>query len=547
MANATPWYRNAIVYGIDVKTFHDGNGDGIGDFQGLTEKLNYFVDLGVTTLWLLPFFPSPNRDNGYDISNYYGVDERLGTLDDFVSFARRAKERGLRVMVDVVVNHTSVEHPWFKAARLDRESRFRNYYIWTQDPPPTPADGGNIFEGQEPTVWTHDEVAGAYYYHRFYHHQPSLNAKEPRVLEEVRAIADFWLSVGADALRMDAVSHMVQGPDLEEARPQSPQSILRELRSFLDRRAPDAAVMGEADEPVAELDRYFGEGDQLHMLLNFYLNNHVFLSLARNSAAPILRAIDLLPSVPPTCQWANFLRNFDEVDLERLSADDREEVFAAFAPDPDMRIFDRGIRRRLAPMLDGDDARMLMAFALLLSMRGAPVLMYGDEIGMGERLDLPGRDAVRTPMQWSDEPNGGFSTADPERLIRPLVDAGPFSYDRVNVQSQREDPASFLSRVQALIHARRSAPEIGDGDLEILRTEEDAVLVHTLKRHNRRFVGIHNLSPEPQEVSFVVPSQAAFGFEQIASSDATPQPLDMPFRVEGYGFRWYQADPRGKA
>lgn len=544
MTDQNHWYRNAIIYGLDVETFYDGNGDGVGDFVGLAEKLDYFLDLGVTVLWLLPFFPTPDRDNGYDVKDYLEVDPRLGSLDDFVTFARKAKERGLRIMVDVVVNHTSTDHPWFRAARLDRASRYRDYYIWTNDPPPTPSGEGSIFQGQEQTIWTYDEEAGAYYYHRFYHHEPSLNPTNPHVLDEIEAIVDYWVSLGADAVRMDAVSHMIDGSPLPQTQPEAPQAILRNLRSFLDERSPHVALMGEADEPAAELDRYFGEGDQLHMLMNFLLNNYLFLSFARRTAAPIRTALDLLPAIPPSCAWANFLRNLDEVDLERLEPEEMQEVLEAFAPEDGMRIFGRGIRRRLAPILDGNPDRILLAFALLLSLPGAPLIVYGDEIGMGENLDLPGREAVRTPMQWTSGRNGGFSEANEEDVVRHSIDTGPFSFEKVNVEDQRGDGGSLFCGVRQLLHARRATPEIGTGELEILRTEQEDVLVHGLQHHNDRFVGLHNLSDEQQEVSFEIPSRGEFTFRKVADSDSqAPEELEMPVALGAFGFAWYRAAP----
>src|SRR5215213_9091726 len=405
--NQPPWYKNAVIYGIDVATFQDSNGDGIGDFRGVCDRLGYLTELGVTCLWLLPFFPTPNRDNGYDITNYLEVDPRLGTFDDFIHLVHRAGERGIRVLIDLVMDHTSDQHPWFQAARRDRGSRYRRYYEWSDAPSPADPDKTNIFPGEETSVWTYDAIAGQYYFHRFYHFEPDLNVMCPEVQEEIERVIDYWLSFGIAGFRVDAVSHMIESPHKEDnaSLVHDPHRVLRELRAYTAGRRPDAVLLGEADVEPGQLKSFFGDGDQLHMLYNFLLNNYLFLALAQQRSAPIARALRLLPPVPPSGQWVNFLRNFDELDLERLTEEERQAVYHAFAPDPEMRIFGRGIRRRLAPMLN-DPRRVLMAYSLMMSLPGSPLLMYGDEIGIGEDLSLPGRDAVRTAMQWSKHANG---------------------------------------------------------------------------------------------------------------------------------------------
>ncbi|WP_433631340.1 alpha-amylase family protein [Halomicrococcus sp. NG-SE-24] len=389
------WYQDATVYSVDLKAFRDADGDGIGDFQGLTESLDYFSRLGIDCIWLLPFYPTPGRDNGYDVMDYYGVDSRLGTLGDFVEFVRAAESRGIRVVVDLVVNHTSDQHPWFQAAREDPDSKYRDFYLWADEEPDLHPDRGPIFPGEEDHVWSYDEAADAYYYHRFYHFQPDLNVANPAVREEVKKIIGFWLELGVDGFRIDAAGLLTQTKGLAEGPLDDPHGFLREMREFVSRRRSDAVLLAEADRPPAELGEYFGDGDEMHLLLNFQLNARLVLALARGESAPLAYVLDELPDPPEGAGWANFLRNLEELNIGALTEAEQADVYEAFAPDEDMRIYDRGIRRRLAPILDGDRDRIELAYSLLFSLPGTPVVVYGDEMGMGEDLNQPGRFAVR--------------------------------------------------------------------------------------------------------------------------------------------------------
>ncbi len=541
--NTSPiWYKNAVFYGIDVALFQDADGDGIGDFSGVCQRLDYLADLGVTCLWLLPFFPTANRDNGYDITNYYDVDPRLGTLQDFIRLVHRAGERGLRILIDLVMDHTSDEHPWFQAARHDRQSRYRRYYEWSDAPPPMDPRHANIFPGEEAAVWTYDDVAGQYYYHRFYHFEPDLDAGCPEVRDEIKRVIDFWLSFGIAGFRVDAVSHMIESPDRPSLR-HGAHEIIRDLRTFTSHRRADAALLGEADVEPAELRRFFGDEDELHMLYNFFLDNYLFLALAQERADPIAHALRLLPSAPPACQWMNFLRNFDELDLERLTEADREIVFHAFAPEPDMRIFGRGIRRRVAPML-GDRRRIDMAYSLLFSLPGAPLFMFGDEIGMGEDLSLPGRNAVRTAMQWSPETHAGFSSAPAEALAGPVLSQGPTGYQTVNVADQARDSGSQLNRMKRLIRARRRCPEWGSGSCQVLDTGEPSVCAHQTTWEGATLLAFHNLAGKPCSVRMRLASPqthcaALLDSRQDGSRDPLPR-IDL----EPYGYRWYRLTDR---
>ena len=539
------WYKDAIVYSLDVETFQDGNGDGVGDFAGLTRRLEYLAGLGVTCLWLLPFYPTPNRDNGYDVTDYYNVDPRLGTLGDFVAFMHRARERGLRVIVDLPVNHTSDQHPWFEAAR-DPASPYRDFYVWS-DERPEDADEGNVFPGEEDEIWTYDEQGGAYFLHRFYTHQPDLNIANPEVRLEICKIMGFWLELGISGFRVDAAPFLIELMGVEEqADVDSAYEYLREFRDFLSWRRGDAVLLGEANVAPEHLDAYFGHGTRLHMLFDFLLNQHLFLALARKEAAPIADGLRLPPPIPSSGQWAVFLRNHDELDLGRLPEEARHEVFDAFAPEPDMLLYERGIRRRLPPMFDGDQRRLRMAYSLMFSLPGTPVLRYGDEIGMGEDLSLDERDSVRTPMQWDNRPHAGFTDAPEGSRTRPVLDDGPYGYHRVNVDLQRRDPNSLLNWMDRLVRIRKECREIGWGDWEILDVGAPSVFAHACHWEGKTTLAVHNLSDEPCTVDLGLEAydegrlHMVFGGETREPSDGGPGRLDL----EGYGFRWFRLDRR---
>lgn len=535
------WYKNAVFYCVDVETFMDSDGDGIGDFQGLADRLDHVEASGATCLWLLPFYPSPNRDNGYDVSDYYGVDPRLGSLGDFVNFTRAAKDRGLRIIVDLVVNHTSIDHPWFQQARSDPQSKYRDWYVWSREKPEDAGDG-IVFPGVQESTWTYDEAAGAWYFHRFYKHQPDLNITNPAVREEIEKIMGFWLELGVSGFRLDAVPFLIEYKGVEpQPERRDPHHYLTELRNFLSWRKAEAVMLGEANVPRDAFDEYFGSGDRLHLMFNFLLNQNVFLAFARGDARPVRHLLAEMPPIPPICQWATFLRNHDELDLGRLSAAEREEIFAAFAPYPDMQLYHRGIRRRLPPMFGGDRRRLEMAYSLLFALPGSPVLWYGEEIGMGEDLSLPERMPVRTPMQWADAANAGFSTAPPDGLIRPVISGGAFGYQRVNVTGQQHDRDSLLVFMQRLVRVRRACPEIGWGDCRVIETAPPGVLaLHHTWRDND-VITLHNLGPDPAELRLDL-NRAPTRLLPLFGDSPAPEPQNhaMPMRLEGYGYRWFR-------
>lgn len=533
------WHKNSIIYSLDLETFMDGNGDGVGDFEGLSGRLDYLHALGVDVLWLAPFQPSPNRDNGYDIADFYGVDPRHGSSGDFVEFIHLAEKRGMRVIIDLVVNHTSDQHPWFKVARRDANSRYRDWYIWSKQRPAN-WNKGMVFPGVQKATWTRDKQAGAYYHHRFYDFQPDLNMDNPAVRREIRRIMGYWLELGVSGFRVDAVPFVLESSPLATRSPQLRFEYLTEMRQFLQWRAGDAVLLGEANVMPRENQKYFGdEGDGIHMMFNFFVNQHMFYALACADVRPLQRALTATRELPATAQWGQFLRNHDELDLGRLTDAQREVVFERFGPTRQMQLYDRGIRRRLAPML-GNRRNVELAYSLLFSLPGAPVIRYGDEIGMGDDLSLPERESVRTPMQWANERNGGFSTA--QRLKHPVIDDGVYGYQQVNVQAQRRDPDSLLNWMAKMIRVRKECPEVGWGEWRLLETGSANVLALCYSWRGNRLVTVHNFHREPAEIKLRVPGEGGdilCNMLQGEDSRGTRTGVHR-LAIEEYGYRWFR-------
>src|SRR5215211_5114923 len=407
-ATSDVWWKNAVFYCLDVETFLDDDGDGCGDFSGLCERIDYLTGLGIGCVWLMPFMPSCQRDDGYDITDFYGIDPRLGTHGDLLDVVRTAGEGGIRVIADLVVNHTSNEHPWFKDARRGRDSPFHDFYVW-RDEKPEEKPGDIVFPDQENSNWAFDEEAGRWYMHRFYSHQPDLNVANAEVRDEIAQTVGFWLQQGLSGFRVDAVPFLIEPPGTDERTRQDPHELLRDLRRFMGRRRGEAVLLGEVKLAPPQQREFFGDedGDELQVVLSFTVNQAMFLALAREDATPIARALEALPPIPEDCQWANFVRNHDELTLDKLSGDERQEVFAAFGPEKEVQLYGRGLRRRLPTMVDGDERRIRLAYSLAFSLPGTPVLFYGEEIGMAENLAIEGRYSVRAPMQWSADPQAG--------------------------------------------------------------------------------------------------------------------------------------------
>jgi len=546
MRSTTGWHEDAVIYSLDVKTFNDSDGDGWGDFQGLIDRLSYLDELGVDCLWVRPFFPSPLRDNGYDVADYYGVDSRLGSLGDVREFVERAHDRGIRVLSDMVFNHTSTDHEWFQRARRDPNSKYHDYYLWT-DHPDEAYSHPNIFPDREDGVWSYDEVAGKYYYHQFYGHQPDLNIANPAVREEIHDVLRFWLDIGVDGFRIDAAHPMMHPKGHDAVSVAEGMGIFEEMKRVVREKKADAILLAEADDQPDQLDEYFAGGEGFDMLFDFVTNQHLVYAVAVKDMWPLYRANELLPDVSGVGQWANFLRNHDEFNLLKLPHEAFEHAREFFGDDAgDSWIFGRGHRLRLADLYAGDHDRIAMAHSLMLSIRGSPVILAGDEIGMGSDLSLEERESVRTPMQWSDGTNGGFSTADPAACYNPVIDEGEFGYREINVADQLNDPDSLLERIKRLIDARTMCTEIGHGDYHIVDVEPKEVFVHRMDHRNTVLIAAHNSATEPRTVtaSFEVPAGAAAdvvgpGEYEIADGEIT-------FELDACDYVWVRGDKRGE-
>ncbi len=491
------WYKQAIIYELPVKSFFDSNGDGVGDFPGLIQKLDYIESLGVTCLWLLPFFPSPLRDDGYDISDYCRVHQSYGTLDDFRQFLAAAHERQIRVVIDLVLNHTSDQHMWFQRARRSPPgSPERDYYLWSSTDDRYP-DARIVFVDTERSNWTWDDEAKAYFWHRFFHHQPDLNFDNPAVLQELLRVIDFWMEMGVDGFRLDAVPYLVERDGTACENLPETHAILRTIRKHIDDRWPDRMLLAEANLVPAEVRAYFGNGDECHMAYHFPLMPRVFMGIHVEDRQPIVDILRNTPAIPDDCQWGLFLRNHDELTLEQVNDDEREYLYQAYSADPQMRL-NLGIRRRLAPLLGNDRRRIELLNSLLFSLPGTPIVYYGDEIGMGDNTYLGDRNGVRTPMQWTNDRNAGFSNAEPARLYSPVIMDPIYSYQAVNVEKQDRDGASLLQWMRNLIGLRKLFPAFGTGSLEFIEPLNRKVLAYTRRDGSDTLLCVANLSRSVQ-------------------------------------------------
>jgi maltose alpha-D-glucosyltransferase/alpha-amylase len=531
------WYKNAVIYCLDVEKYQDANGDGVGDFEGLMRRLDYLQGLGVTCVWLQPFYPSPNRDNGYDVADYYGVHAKHGSLGDFVAFMQHADSLGIRVIVDLVVNHTSVDSPWFQQARADPRSFFRDWYVWSETRPRNHKQG-IVFPGEQTTTWTLDRRARQYYFHRFYNHQPDLNTWHPYVRAEIQKIMGFWLQLGVSGFRMDAVPFLIEkkGAGVEH---QMDFNLLKEMRDFLQWRSGEAILLAEANVPPDESMEYFGdEGDRLQMMLNFPVNQRLFYALATADIGPLVQALEDTRRRPRNAQWVQFLRSHDELDLGRLTDEQRQKVFDAFGPERRMQLYQRGIRRRLAPMLGNDRRKLELAFSLLFSLPGTPMMQYGDEIGIGDNLRLPERECARTPMQWTSERHGGFSRA--RSVVRPVINDPVYGYQKVNVGAQRRDPHSLLNWTERMIRMRKECPEISWGNFAVLRVDRPEVLAIRYDWRDTSLVTLHNFSSARQKVKVNVDTRGGELLAEVFDGRHSRADNDGAHRIQldPYAWRW---------
>lgn len=496
-ASTTPfWYKDAVFYELAVRAFADGNGDGIGDFAGLVARLDYLQELGITCIWLLPMYPSPLRDDGYDISDYGLVHPDLGTLDDFRQFVAQAHDRGIRVIVDLVLNHTSDQHSWYQSARRSKDSPFRDYYVWS-DTDDRYTGARVIFVDVEDSNWTYDEVAGQYYWHRFLHNQPDLNWDNPRVREEMYRVLDHWLEMGVDGFRADAVPYLIQREGTHCENLPETHAILRELRRRVDEHHPGCILLAEANQWPEDVRPYFGDGDEFQMGFHFPVMPRLFMALRKGDATPIREIMRRTPPIPDSCQWCIFLRNHDELTLEMVTEEERNFMWEQYAPEPRMRL-NLGIRRRLAPLLDNDRRKLELMNSILFTLPGSPIIYYGDEIGMGDNIWLEDRNGVRTPMQWTAESNAGFSIATEAELFAPVINDPIYGYHQVNVAAQREDPDSLFHLTRRLIDLRKQHPCFGRGTFKLIDAGNTAILAYLREYQGEAVLVLHNLSGEEQ-------------------------------------------------
>lgn len=535
------WYKKSIIYSLDVEAYRDGNGDGIGDFQGLGKSLPYLSSLGIDCIWLLPVFDTPNRDNGYDVRDYLSIDRRLGDLASYTDFMDIANQYNIRIIIDMVVNHCSDEHPWFQEALKGPDNPFYDYYIWTEEKPegfvPIIA-----FGGQQSGNWEYVESINKYYYHSFYKFQPNLNLANPKVRNEVKRIMRFWLQLGVSGFRMDAVTFMINKKHEGQEFVITPHQVLMELREFVEEHTPHAVLLAEADVEPEEYGHFFSEDREMHMMFNFYGNNYLFYSLATEKATPLVESFKKLPTPVGNGQYVNFIRNHDELNLEKLSDEEMQKVFERFASEENMRIFGRGIRRRFNSMVDGDRKMLELGYSLLFSLPGTPVLRFGQEIGMGDELSLFGRNSVRTAMQWSNDKNGGFSSAPTESLARPVIQKPPYGFEEINVNKQIKDKNSLLNWMSMAITARRRTPEFGIGRYEFLNSNDDYIMIHICRHSDTAAIAVHNFGNEKKKVKLDVELELAkqlidiFGDEPY--QDLEPQTREIEINPKGY--RWFR-------
>ncbi len=528
------WYKDAVIYQVHVRAFFDSSGDGNGDFRGLALKLDYLQDLGVNAIWLMPFFPSPLRDDGYDISDYRSVNPTYGTLDDFKAFLQAAHQRGIRVIIEMVLNHTSDQHPWFQESRSSRDNPRRDWYVWSDTD--TKYKGTRIiFLDTELSNWGWDPVSKQYYWHRFFSHQPDLNYDNPQVREEMWNVMKFWLEMGVDGFRLDAVPYLVEREGTNCENIPETHGVIKELRARLDQEFPGRMLLAEANQWPTDLRAYFSTGDEFHMAFHFPLMPRMFMGVKLEDRKPITEILKQTPEIPDVCQWCLFLRNHDELTLEMVTDMERDYMYDEYAKEKAMRL-NLGIRRRLAPLLDNDRRKIELMNGMLMSLPGTPIVYYGDEIGMGDNVNLGDRNGVRTPMQWDGGWNGGFSPADPESLYAPLLLNPVYGFQAINVQSQRRFDHSLLSWMKRLIRVRKSSPVFGRGSIEFLYPANHRVLAYMRKLGNETILAVNNLSSKAQAVELDLNLVELFG------RNIFPRIGELPYLLTlgPYQFYWFR-------
>jgi len=539
MSNNPLWYKDAVFYEVYVRAFFDSNGDGHGDLKGLAQKLDYFKDLGIDALWLLPIYASPLKDDGYDIADYYAIHPDYGTLDDFKELLDAAHTRGIKVITDLVLNHTSDQHPWFQSARQGQQDPYHDFYVWSDDDQKY-AGARIIFLDTEKSNWTWDDSAQQYFWHRFYSSQPDLNYDNPQVRQEMINVMKFWLDLGVDGFRADAVPYLFEREGTNCENLPETHAYLKELRSFIDQHYPDRILLCEANQWPQDVRRYLGDGDEFNMAFHFPLMPRIFMGIRQGNATPIIWALEQTPPIPENTQWAIFLRNHDELTLEMVTEGERQWMWENYAPEPRMRL-NLGIRRRLAPLLDNDRRKIELAYSLLFTLPGSPVLYYGDEIGMGDNIWLEDRDGVRTPMQWEDSSQAGFSTAPSNRLYAPIISSSGYDPESLNVADQKLDPGSLLNTVKNMIRTRRGYPALGSGTFSwatIIQTKTPTPIIAYYRSDQQdRIVVIQNLSPDQQSLSLpfseTVTPELIYGKTELKINSGK-----LLSDLDPYGFAW---------
>ena len=533
----TLWYKNAVFYQVSVRAYKDSSGDGHGDLRGLTQKLDYIQSLGVDCIWIMPIYPSPLRDDGYDIADYYNIAEAFGTLDDFKELIAAAHARDIRIIMDLVLNHTSDQHPWFQSARSDRKSPYRDYYVWS-DTDEKYKGTRIIFVDTEPSNWTWDERAGQYYWHRFYASQPDLNFDNPKVQQEMLDTAGFWLDLGIDGFRADAVPYLFEREGTDNENLPETHVFLKKLRAFIDRNYPGRILLCEANQRPEDVSVYFGKGDEFQMGFNFPIMPCIFMALKKSRIDDIVENLRRTPSIPEDCQWCTFLRNHDELTLEMVTPQEREWMWEQYAPEPRMRQ-NLGIRRRLAPLLDNDRRKIELANSILFTLPGSPIIYYGDEIGMGDNLDLPDRNGVRTPMQWDDSPNGGFTTGKPYmEMVK-----GDLDHHHINVAKQVADENSLLRSISEMIKVRKAHPAFGRGSMRWVEPGNPSVAVYTREYAGETLLIVNNLSGTLQTIS--LPSEYYGGYVDLLTG--TEHDITSALTLEAHNYLWLMKQNGGHA
>ena len=539
-----PWYKNAVFYELNVRAFHDSNADGIGDLKGVIQKMDYLKQLGVDCIWLLPIYPSPLKDDGYDIADFYGIHPDYGSLEDFRNLLKEAHLRNMRVITDLVLNHTSDQHHWFQSARSDRNSPYRNYYVWS-DTDQKYTETRIIFLDTEKSNWTWDAMAGQYFWHRFYSSQPDLNYDSPQLRAEIFKIIRYWLDLGVDGFRADAVPYLFEREGTNCENLPETHAFLKEIRKFLDINYPDKILLCEANQWPEDVRPYFGDGDEFHMGFHFPVMPRIYMALRSGDITPVKEILNRTPEIPQNCQWCTFLRNHDELTLEMVTEEERQWMWREYAPDPRMRL-NLGIRRRLAPLLDNDLRKIMLAYSLLFTLPGSPIIYYGDEIGMGDNIWLPDRNGVRTPMQWNAGKNAGFSEADPGKLYAPIIDTADFPLAEINVEAKMQQPKSIWHLIRQMIEIRSKNPGLGLGKLNWLPVQDPGIAAYERQSESGTWYIINNLTDKRKTVP--LPADLVIPNDPVDQITGKAIPLNRLTRqlnqitLYSYQYLWIKAD-----